>query len=81
MHQANDIQPQSFHRFNASLLWANSSRTQSTNYTPLFTNATFAKTVNVSLPVGTEAASANAANGAATHIIPIVVPPGTNDGS
>lgn len=50
-----------------------------TTYTPLFTNATFTKTINVNLPVGTIAASADVNSGTAMYSIPIVLPPGTND--
>jgi len=60
------------------LLTATSLLAQSTGYTPLFTNSTFIKTINVNLPVGTVAGVADAANGAATYTIPIVTPPGTN---
>jgi len=51
---------------------------QNIGYDPLFTNATFTKTVNVTLPVGTVAASADATSGAGTYSIPIAIPPGTN---
>jgi RHS repeat-associated protein len=51
---------------------------QNISYDPLFTNASFTKTVNVNLPVGTVAASADASSGAGTYTIPIAIPPGTN---
>lgn len=52
---------------------------QTTSYTPLFTNSKFdSKTINVSLPVGSIAAEANAMDGKASYTIPIAVPPGTN---
>ena len=52
---------------------------QNVSYTPLHTNATFTKTINVSLPVGTSGASANVANGSANYTIPLVLPSGTNE--
>lgn len=51
---------------------------QNTVYVPLYTNSTFTKTINTSLPVGTTAATANVSNGAATYQIPLLIPPGTN---
>ncbi|MCY7327104.1 MAG: hypothetical protein LH618_00990 [Saprospiraceae bacterium] len=51
---------------------------QATTYTPLYTSANFTKTIDIALPVGTLAASADASSGAATYTIPIAVPPGTN---
>lgn len=47
-------------------------------YEPLFTNGTFTKSINVNLPVGTVAASADAMSGAGTYSIPITIPAGTN---
>jgi len=54
------------------------SLSQNIPYTPLFTNSTFTKTINVNLPVGTIAGAANAANGAASYAIPLSLPAGTN---
>jgi RHS repeat-associated protein len=51
---------------------------QNVVYSPLFTNTTFQKTVNVALPVGTIAANGSASNGSANYSIPITVPAGTN---
>jgi RHS repeat-associated protein len=51
---------------------------QNVAYTPLFSNSTFQKTINVALPVGTIGASGNASNGSANYSIPISVPSGTN---
>ncbi|MGB0931603.1 MAG: SpvB/TcaC N-terminal domain-containing protein, partial [Chitinophagales bacterium] len=59
--------------FNAELIFS-----QSTNYTPLYTNSTFTKTINTGLPVGTIGAKSDVANGAANYTVPIVIPPGTN---
>jgi len=51
---------------------------QNTNYTPLYNSGNFTKTVNLTLAVGTVAATADATAGAASYSIPIAVPPGTN---
>lgn len=49
------------------------------NYSPLYTNATFAKTVNVNLAVGATTAEAGVSPvGGGTYTIPIAAPPGTN---
>jgi len=52
---------------------------QNVAYTPLFTNSTFTKTINVNLPIGTTGGAANVANGSGSYSIPITVPTGTND--
>ena len=59
--------------FNTELIFC-----QSTNYSPLFTNGTFTKTIDTSLPVGTIGGKSDAVSGAANYTIPIVIPPGTN---
>lgn len=47
-------------------------------YTPLYTNANFTKTIDVSKPVGVIDGAAGATQtGAATYTIPIKCPPGT----
>lgn len=51
---------------------------QVADYSPLYTNANFTKTIDVSLPVGNIPATANVSSGAAIYSIPIVAPPGTN---
>ncbi|GAB4035450.1 FG-GAP-like repeat-containing protein [Spirosoma jeollabukense] len=60
------------------LLLASAGLAQNVNYSSLATPATFAaKSINVSLPVGSLAGSAGASGGA-SYSIPIAVPPGTN---
>jgi RHS repeat-associated protein len=50
-----------------------------TNYSPLYTSANFVKTINLSRPVGTVAASPGTTpSGGVTYAIPIYSPPGTN---
>lgn len=51
---------------------------QNTVYTALYNSGNFTKTIDVNLAVGTVAATADAAAGAASYAIPIAVPPGTN---
>ncbi|MBO9563069.1 MAG: VCBS repeat-containing protein [Niastella sp.] len=48
-------------------------------YTPLFTNGSFTKTIDLSRPVGTIAGSTNTTpSGAVTYSMPVYTPPGTN---
>ena len=48
-------------------------------YTPLFTSATFTKTIDLTKPVGTVAGTASAtSSGGVAYTIPIYAPPGTN---
>lgn len=50
-----------------------------TNYSPLYTSANFVKTIDLSRPVGTVAASPGTTpSGGVTYSIPIYAPPGTN---
>lgn len=47
---------------------------QYTSYTPLYTDGSFTKTIDVNLAVGTIGAGADANSGSANYNIPIVVP-------
>lgn len=51
---------------------------QNVNYTTLYTNATFNRSINQALPVGTLGGEGSTVNGAGTYSVPIAVPPGTN---
>ncbi|WP_229214941.1 FG-GAP-like repeat-containing protein [Dyadobacter bucti] len=51
---------------------------QLADYSAIYTNANFSKTIDLARPVGSIPASANVILGAATYSIPINVPPGTN---
>jgi RHS repeat-associated protein len=46
--------------------------------TPLYTNTTFSKVIDTSLPVGSIKASGSVSSGGATYSVPIGLPPGTN---
>lgn len=55
-------------------------KSQSTNYSPLFTSSNFVKTIDISKPVGEVSGSLLASgSGGITYTIPIYTPPGTND--
>ena len=65
-------------RITTLLLISSVAFAQPVSYSPLTTNSTLAaKTIDVSLPVGSLAGSAGASGGA-TYSLPIAVPPGTN---
>jgi Salmonella virulence plasmid 65kDa B protein len=52
---------------------------QNTNYSSLFTNSSFIKTIDLSRPVGTLAGAPSTSAGGAAYSIPIALPPGTNN--
>ncbi len=55
------------------------SQSQSTTYSPLFTNSTFDRSINTSKPVGSTGGSASVTmNGSSVYSIPIYAPPGSN---
>ena len=54
-------------------------RAQNTNYTPLYTNTSFVKNIDVTKPVGAINGTPQVTNsGSSSYTIPIEMPPGTN---
>jgi RHS repeat-associated protein len=54
-------------------------KAQNTSYTPLFTNTTFSKTIDLTKPVGSIIGKPQVSeSGGASYSIPITLPPGTN---